>query len=213
MSVDDVFREKARLAEYYDRNIGGMEQLGRTIAEAILPRALREYKGVTFTYRVKEKGKAISKIERKYYDAVASGRAFEEYFPDLVGVRVICLYEDDVMQIVSTIKTTFDCNEIHYSDKYMLNDEEPEKFGYRAVHCVGRLGSDRRKLEEYSTMPDCLFEIQVRTIIQDAWANLSHRAYHTPPPPILRRKIAVIAALLELSDREFVAIRKEAYQK
>jgi len=209
MSVD-VLNEKARLEKFYDDNLSALKSLGSAISNNILPMCLREFKYIEISFRVKEQKKAVQKIERKYTDNVFRGEKFEVFFPDLIGIRVVCLYEDEVRQIVDKIKDVFDCVEEHFSDKYMLNDEEPERFGYRAIHCVGRLGVERRRLGEYKEFPDVLFEIQVRTIIQDAWANLAHKVYHAPPPSAVRRKIAVVAAILELADREFLAIRDNA---
>ncbi len=54
-------------------------------------------------------------------------------------------------------------------------------------------------------------EIQIRTILQHAWASLQHDLMYKAerlPTPHVRRRLIALAGVLELADREFVAVRE-----
>lgn len=202
-----LIEAKASFATTYDEKLKTYEKLREIVGDRILPQVLFDLHGVAISGRVKDKASALKKIE-KYEKRLASGESLEECMIDLVGIRVVCVYLDQVDEVIRRVLSTFECDQRHFSDKYLLDDENPEGFGYRAVHCVGRLGTKRSALEEYSKYSDLTFEIQVRTIVQDAWSNFSHRAYKGSPSPAIRRRLAVMAAMFELADREFLEIRK-----
>jgi putative GTP pyrophosphokinase len=74
------------------------------------------------------------------------------------------------------------------------------------------VGSDRAPLREWQPYKDLFAEIQVRTVVQHAWATVSHslqykREADVPIP--LRRRLARVSALLELADMEFSAISEQ----
>ena len=55
-------------------------------------------------------------------------------------------------------------------------------------------------------------EIQVSTILQDAWAEIEHDIVYKSPEDIpfrLRRRFACLAGLLEIADREFESLRQD----
>ena len=52
------------------------------------------------------------------------------------------------------------------------------------------------------------FEVQIRSLIQDAWSVLDHKIKYKKSIPIdLKRRINILSALFELADREFKEIR------
>jgi hypothetical protein len=61
---------------------------------------------------------------------------------------------------------------------------------------------------KYLALVDCPFEVQIRSLIQDAWSVLDHEIkYKKSIPNELKRRINVLSALFELADREFKEIR------
>ncbi len=67
-----------------------------------------------------------------------------------------------------------------------------------------RMGS-RPKHKRYANQP---FEVQIRSVIQDAWSRLDHKIkYKKSIPSNLKRRINALSALFELADREFKEIR------
>jgi putative GTP pyrophosphokinase len=87
---------------------------------------------------------------------------------------------------------------------------DPDRFGYLSLHYVVRLGEGRLSLPEYKEFGEVRFEIQIRSILQHAWAEIEHdlgyKSEHAVPAQ-LRRRFSRLAGLLELADEEFAAIR------
>ena len=80
------------------------------------------------------------------------------------------------------------------------------------MYLTCKLGAKRDQLREYKDITDLQFEIQVRTVLQHAWAELAHdRAYKFGGslPEDIQRRINLCAASLEMMDREFVSIVAE----
>ena len=88
-------------------------------------------------------------------------------------------------------------------------------------HSITSREKDPEKLREKITgegeVPDALFdkmkcEIQVRTILQHAWAEIEHDIVYKSPGEIpfrVRRRFACLAGLLEIADREFESLRQD----
>jgi ppGpp synthetase/RelA/SpoT-type nucleotidyltranferase len=124
---------------------------------------------------------------------------------DIIGVRVVCLAPAEVGRVLETMKAAFEVVEVVDKRPTM----ESVEFGYNSVHLVCRLPNPyvphtyRPYLDEGKEM---MFEIQLRTILQDAWAQLSHRISYKNPlsaPPDIARQMALISAHLEAGDRSF----------
>lgn len=78
----------------------------------------------------------------------------------------------------------------------------------KGLHLDLRLSDGRRKLKEYAAYAEYPFELQIRTVVQDSWSILDHKIkYKKSIPNGLKRRIKTLAALFELADREFRAIR------
>ena len=127
---------------------------------------------------------------------------------DLVGVRVIAYYPTDVDAIAQQLMRNLDIDKSRSIDKRPL--DASDKFGYRSVHLVARLRTDRAKLAENAALAGMWFEIQIRTILEHAWAEIEHDVVYKASvdyPPHERRRFASIAGALEILDREFLALR------
>jgi ppGpp synthetase/RelA/SpoT-type nucleotidyltranferase len=128
---------------------------------------------------------------------------------DLAGVRVITFFPRTLEEVGSIILSEF--NVMEKSDKAQRLLEEG-KFGYASIHYLVRLKGNRTELLEYSRFKGLLAEIQVRTILQHAWAEIEHdiqyKSIDTIPSSI-RRRFMSLAGMLEIGDREFQAIQDE----
>ena len=71
---------------------------------------------------------------------------------------------------------------------------------------------DRSELAEYREFAEMRCEIQIRSILQHAWAEIEHdlgyKAGSQVPAPI-RRRFSRLAGLLEIGDSEFAQIRDD----
>lgn len=129
---------------------------------------------------------------------------------DFAGIRIITYVKSEVTECCDIIKPLFDIDSCNSLDK--SNELGNNMMGYRSVHYVAKLSEDRLKLPEYSRYKDMCFEIQVRTILEHAWADISHDKnykFNGTLPDDIQRRFNLIAATLELSDREFDSISNE----
>jgi hypothetical protein len=79
-------------------------------------------------------------------------------------------------------------------------------------------GTHRAELPEYAAMAQMRFEIQIRTILQEAWAEIEHQLVYKgegSAPDDIRRQITRVSALLEVADKEFqeVYARRNVYSQ
>ncbi len=130
--------------------------------------------------------------------------------PDLAGVRVIAHYLVDIDSINSLIRKTFEVIENESDDKADALDVD--KFGYRSVHFVVMQKAERLSLPEWKKFQGMKVEIQVRTVLQHAWAAVSHALSYKHEEDVakpLRRKLNRLAGLFELADEQFCELRDE----
>jgi len=129
---------------------------------------------------------------------------------DLIGVRVIAYYLEDVERISRIIEAQFEVDRENSSDK--LQDLGSDRFGYRSVHFVITLAENRADLEEWAIFVGKRAEIQVRTATQHAWAAVEHKLSYkrtSEAPQEVRRKLMRLSALFELADEQFSSVRAE----
>jgi ppGpp synthetase/RelA/SpoT-type nucleotidyltranferase len=126
---------------------------------------------------------------------------------DLAGVRVITFFPATLDDIDDVLEEEFEI--VERSDKGAVLLEQ-ERFGYQSIHYLVKIRSQRADLPEYERFRDAIIEIQVRTILQHAWAEIEHDIQYKSPdviPMEIRRRFMALAGLLELADREFQAIQ------
>ena len=159
--------------------------------------------------RVKEADECIRKFVRKYRSALEESNTAYEIQPwisDLIGIRVVCLYEDELEKVAQIVRAHFAVIDI--TDKVAAVESTEASFGYKGLHLDLRLSAAERDLPEHAAYAHQAFELQIRTIIQDSWSVLDHRIkYKKSIPGQLKRRINVLSALFELADREFRQIR------
>jgi ppGpp synthetase/RelA/SpoT-type nucleotidyltranferase len=144
----------------------------------------------------------IIRQDKNYDDPIAE-------VTDLSGVRIIVYRIDDIEAVASLIESEFIINRM---DSAFQNTElEPEEFGYQSLHYIVSLSNERKILFEWSKVKDLCAEVQIRTVLQHAWAQISHALQYKQEVEMtteLRRRLARLASLLELADEEFSAIFK-----
>jgi len=126
---------------------------------------------------------------------------------DLAGVRVITFFPSTVGQIGTLIHEEF---EVLERVDHTASAEQEERLGYLSVHYLVRLGSNRCALPEYKKFASLTAEIQVRTVLQHAWAEIEHDIRYKSTsaiPHAISRRFMALAGLLEMADREFEAIQ------
>jgi len=129
---------------------------------------------------------------------------------DLSGVRIICLLSSDVDKVAELIKKYFKVIPELSIDKKTVMD--PDRFGYLSQHYVVKLTGERAKLPEFEKYTDLKCEIQIRTLLQHAWAEIEHDLGYKSKieiPKNVKRRFYRLAGLLELGDNEFEGLKQD----
>lgn len=126
---------------------------------------------------------------------------------DLAAVRIITFFPRTVEEVGRCITEEFGI--IEQVDHTQLLEAE-EKLGYKSVHYLVRLTGRRTSLPEYQRFANLTAEVQVRTVLQHAWAEIEHDIQYKSAatiPSEIKRRFMSLAGLLEIADREFQAIQ------
>ncbi|HEF4778992.1 TPA: hypothetical protein SAP37_003856 [Burkholderia multivorans] len=132
-------------------------------------------------FRVKDTDHLLAKIVRKRVEgsdkyADISALNYQRKITDLVGVRALHLFKEDLFHIDRSIRDAWDLEEsppiayVREGDQEEKLQEagfsvEPHKAGYRSVHYIVSTSPRREKI---------LIEIQVRTIFEEGWSEIDH---------------------------------------
>lgn len=191
---------KDELLAEYDQHRTRIEQLGATIERALSDQLAGAGAKVQFiAWRLKDRTSLARKLARpdKTYQSLWD-------VTDLLGVRIATYFEDTIEDVARLVETLFAVDLRHSTDKLRFTDSG--RFGYRSLHYVCSLPS------EQAPHPDFRLEIQIRTALQHAWAEVEHDLGYKAQdavPELIRRRFNRIASLLEIADQEFVSIRRE----
>ena len=158
----------------------------------------------SITCRLKERDSFLKKCERKHYtDPVRE-------MTDLSGVRIIAYTTSDVDKICALIEEEFSIDKKNSMDKAKIL--ATDRVGYLSKHYVAKSRSNRSKLKEYNQFKNLPCEIQIRTMLQHAWAEIEHdRSYKFSGvlPQEIDRRFHLIAGVLEVVDTEFQRLSDE----
>jgi ppGpp synthetase/RelA/SpoT-type nucleotidyltranferase len=128
---------------------------------------------------------------------------------DQLGVRVITYVRDDVAAVAD-----LPADQVVVTDDRDLGRETASegRFGYASRHLQITLDAAREGVPAYAHLPGRNVQVQIRTVLQHAWAEFEHdiRYKGTVPPEHAHdfdRRFTLAAGLLELADQEFATIR------
>jgi ppGpp synthetase/RelA/SpoT-type nucleotidyltranferase len=207
----DFEQERLNFLFYYDKNRQLFEE-AKNACISIIAALLRKSQIGEVTKiegRIKNKEECIKKFHRKYQgklEAEEQPYRIQDYISDLIGIRIICLYEDQIAQVSDVLQQHFRI--IDVTDKISAVESTEDSFGYKGLHMDLGLSDDLAAQEKYQAIAELPIEVQIRSLIQDAWSVLDHKIkYKKSIPNDLRRRINVLSALFELADREFKEIR------
>lgn len=125
-----------------------------------------------------------------------------ETLTDKAGVRVIVKFTEEVDIVGKFIERRFTNHE--KDDKRA--DLKIDQVGYQGIHYDIKLNDDEAEGIEFVGM---WAEVQVRTLAQHLWSDMSHELGYKPdlkvPEPMLRR-LNRLSALVEVADDEFARL-------
>lgn len=153
--------------------------------------------------RTKDQTSLADKIARKSHKY----RALDE-ITDLCGIRIITYYEDEVDRIAAFICKHFSIDKENSIDK--RKKLSPNEFGYTSLHLIVNLPVNAKGICQGAYDRICKVEVQIRSILQHAWAEIEHDLEYKNPAGTtneIRRRFSRAAALLEAADEEFRSLR------
>lgn len=113
--------------------------------------------------RVKSTQSIIEKLQRKGCEI--SMEAAKKYVNDMVGIRIVCNYIDDVYRVEQML--------MHQTDMTLIKRQDyiahPNFNGYRSLHLDMQVPIFLSDHTEY-----VMAEIQIRSVAMDFWASLEH---------------------------------------
>ncbi|MDR2494781.1 MAG: (p)ppGpp synthetase [Spirochaetaceae bacterium] len=155
--------------------------------------------------RVKEFGSYYKK-----YIKVASSNLKLPIITDIIGIRIVCPFFEDRLSAEKLLRQFFQVVEVERKG----SDYSFKEFGYESIHLLIKIPESILK-----TRGDCgleVAEVQIRTILQDAWAEVEHelvyKAEFAPFGEPMKRKLAAVNASLSLADTIFQEIRNHQRQ-
>jgi putative GTP pyrophosphokinase len=198
-----VIPDKAKLSALYTASRKGYEDaLGRflTIVETVLSeRGLKP----TLKGRVKEFDSYYSKKLRLLKKAWTEKTA-PLPVNDILAIRVVCPFLGDLAIAEKILSEHFSIEEIERKGA----ERSFREFGYESIHVLVTVPDTIAVLCPH--LERNVIEIQLRTILQEAWAEVEHelvyKAEFTPFDEPMRRKLAALNANLTLSDIIFQEI-------
>ncbi|MFW5684606.1 MAG: tetratricopeptide repeat protein [Spirochaetota bacterium] len=188
-----------RYREHVDTYDKLLYELHRRLRSALKNCGLRS----TIKYRVKSFESYYGKLLRILRSTPPESG--EVTVTDILALRVVCPFLEDVALAERCIRSQFHVREVdHKGAEFSVRE-----FGYESIHCLIRTPEDLLESFHLAGPFDC--EVQIRTILQDAWAEVEHelvyKADFTPFDEAVQRKLAALNANLSLSDITFQEIR------
>jgi putative GTP pyrophosphokinase len=198
--------ERNKVKALYEQQLSAYKAALQELAQEM--RLVVEQQGLTPTirYRVKSFNAYYDKLRKQ--NSVSPGRRIVP-ISDFFGLRIVCPFLEGIETVSSLIAANFNVME----KEHKANQHSFREFGYDSVHLAIRLDTQQVGRLLPGVRKTC--EIQLRTILQEAWAEVEHELVYKSdislPNQSIRRKLASLNATLTLSDLIFQEIRD--YQK
>jgi len=189
------------LKNKYDQQRGLYDRLGSNLVDSIKQLAKNaNIPLLDVVSRSKTWESVCEKIERKGYSD-----PFKE-IEDWCGIRIICYYPSDVSKISEIIAKEFSVS----SQEDTAQRLKPQEFGYRSLHFIVALKPEWMHVPMNRELNGLKAEIQVRTILMHAWAEIEHRlAYKSNDqvPAQFQRQLFRLSAKFEEADEQFEQLK------
>lgn len=198
--------DRNRTKHLYDQHLPAYKARLQQLVQEV--RLILEQQGLTpaIKYRIKSFPAYFDKLRKLNK---TSARRRMATINDFFGLRIVCPFLEDVETVSSLLAGHFEVLETECK----ANQHSFREFGYDSVHLAIRMETRQSGRAMPGVRNVC--EIQLRTILQDAWAEVEHELVYKSdislPNQSIRRKLASLNATLTLSDLIFQEIRD--YQK
>lgn len=141
---------------------------------------------------------------------------------DILGVRLICLYKTELQEVCDWVEDNFEKIDRKIYLWQGIGDLQPSNeelertlaTGYTSIHYIVRIkDSERRTIDDKTIdLKSLTFEIQIRTILEEAWGEYTHEVYEdTNPPNYIVKTYQILSEYLNVMNRQ-VEFLKTTYQ-
>ncbi|MDD2978511.1 MAG: GTP pyrophosphokinase [Hespellia sp.] len=156
---------------------------------------------VSMQDRIKTTESVCQKLKKKglpySYDAV------EENINDVVGVRAVCAFEDDIYRVAQILLSHPDVKLLKKKD-YIV---DPKKSGYRSLHLIIQVPLYLSSGAEWIKV-----ELQLRTSAMNFWADLDHQMRYkrgVKEAKLIGKELKEYADKIKELDEHMVELRKK----
>lgn len=201
--------------DYLEKNDGNYKRILGDIIRTL--EELVDRKGWTIHGRVKSARSLREKILRKgYYKSYEDGSAVIDELPDLIGVRIQCLLnqeENSAYELLQNKRVSL--NEDGFSmyqiragvDMALLLQNQPEK--QKNGHDIYRIEGRYYACGQAAPVH---FELQIKSMVHSFWGELEHSMFYKNYEYFISQKILTqsmdnILAQLDLIDRELEGLQ------
>ena len=153
------------------------------------------------TGRLKEYDSVCKKMQKKGLD-LNFDLALEK-INDLIGVRAVCAYVDDIYKVADLIEKQQDIHILKIKD-YV---QQPKKSGYQSLHLILEIAIPFQKENQWIKL-----ELQLRTAAMDYWANLDHQLRYKrgqKQAAVINEELQQCASVITQLDQKMLDIRKK----
>jgi putative GTP pyrophosphokinase len=194
-ALETEYREIEGLSHLFCDEI--TKQIGRLLDDA----------GVALGFPIQRRVKRWESIANKF-DRLSLPIKRVLDLQDLVGLRLILLFQRDINKVCEIISSNFKVERRYDTQERLKADQ----FGYSSIHFVALLRDEWLAVPTLAKMGNLRAEIQVRTVAQHIWAEASHSLQYKQEesvPSAMLRGIYRVSALLETVDLEFERVLEQ----
>lgn len=185
-----------QISEQWNEDEPKLNKLGAEVSSFLRKGLFTKELHPEISYRTKEIQSLIKKIQKK--------QKTKEYgyndLRDKLGIRIICPFTSDLDIVDSFLKENFIIRK---------EEKKKEKIDFNKLDYQSNHYDVSVKEEIIAFDKDFIFEIQVRTMNQHAWANSAHILYYKQDielPDEMKHRIYRLLSLYELADEEFTKV-------
>ncbi len=150
------------------------------------------------TWRVKSPESIRKKLAKK--EREISFESARKTVHDMIGIRVVCPFQDDVYKIAEAIRN-IEGIAVKKEKNYISH---PKESGYRSIHLILEI---QKEIEEKVDV-----EVQIRSVAMNYWAILDHLLCYkneTKETESVRRQLKEYAIAIAKIDKKFLKLRKK----
>ena len=163
------------------------------------------------------RAKTVDSVYKKAKKVIKDGEKYslkysdpQRQIMDFSGVRIVVYLASDIKIVTDAVETLFAGSILYDDSENKIELLGEDKVGYLSVHYVVTINSNEQK---YIHLKGMKCEIQIRTVLQDAWAQIFHdRVYKGNNEKdndfYVKRKTNLLSGSLELIDDQIDEIVK-----